>query len=336
MVRKTIVVSTLSVFVTLAAAILVWASSQRTQVVAVDKSETPSIGRCPSCTTDAALRSHILSAVPGLESNLRSKPLDALIQLRDWVAQTLNTGDLETYEGFEKLRLNPATPVATLFQFLDQQKGGPFCGGSAVFFGKILSLFGIPNVELNVGVEKTSYSHVLNVTAVRDGSSWRYYPVDAWFAASLTSSEGRLLDIEEVAVRMRESNFKDISVQFTKILERRHIVFAKEVAKINMPHDFKERCSQEMIGSEPGYVCPFAVDFIDYFAPEKYEEAGVKEPSFRSLPNGSALVYASMISTKVLGMSSGFGKNMKADFCSKIKRVGLCDESNSACQKLCG
>jgi hypothetical protein len=180
--------------------------------------ESAEIEECPNCRTINDLHKRIVNEVPEVAT---ATGLKKAILLMEWTA---NKADYTPNPELIPPDFESWPPEKDTFEFFDQDKGGVFCGGSAVFLRQILRVFGIDAFTVNFGLPnpigdpRHDFTHVTVVVPI----GAEFYIVDPYFAVTFERN-GRPLNIKDGIAAAKAGQ-----LQFVKTvqhpLERRDIV----------------------------------------------------------------------------------------------------------------
>lgn len=177
------------------------------------------ISECSTCRTVGDLRQRIIAEAPEV---LTTSGIDRALVLLKWAANIsdytpnprLIPGDFESWP-LEKM----------VYGFFDLDRGGVACGGSSVFFHKLLQLFDIDSLTVNYGV-KGGYATHVTVVVQHEG---RYYIVDPTFAITLVDG-GRMVPVDELLLSLASGKTSHISIHEHGIGQRDIIGFTRDLS----------------------------------------------------------------------------------------------------------
>lgn len=207
--------------------------------------ETVEISKCEQCNTAEDLRGKILSRIPGLQDMDTLEKAKALLK---WSANSTNfaVGADALIDNFESL------PVQTQFyDYMDENVGGVYCGGAAVFYSNILHKFDVDAFTINYGIYDPDITHV-TVIVPHEG---RHYIMDPTFAAFYEDG-GRMVSLEEIFA----GRFDDIELSEMSLAQRQFIGTVE--ARID--------CADEPIQAGEHLICSigedsFVENYVDLF-----------------------------------------------------------------------
>ncbi|MDP8909864.1 MAG: hypothetical protein M3N47_12295 [Chloroflexota bacterium] len=150
-----------------------------------------------TCQTDGDLKAQIVSDTPGLADALaKGDTYGAAKMLLHWTASNLAWSDASEYV----LTTHYKSAAEIYYDNFATGKRGVFCGGSQVFFAKVLELFDIPHFRLDYG-DLRWFTHATVVVVVRDEDGKPIYRIlDPTFGADYrVTATGRPLSVAEVS-----------------------------------------------------------------------------------------------------------------------------------------
>jgi len=145
------------------------------------------IESCPQCLTADAFKA-LVAGEAGVAPGDGGVALAR--KLRNWAANAVvyaldpATVDRTTYAAATL----PAHQIYT--DYFRPARGGVSCGGAAVFFQKVLALFGVPSFTIGIGYDGTLLTHVTTVMVDGGGSGRRFYIFDPTFAGAYVADGG--------------------------------------------------------------------------------------------------------------------------------------------------
>lgn len=157
------------------------------------------ISECPDCMTDARLRDIVRAAIPGIDAKLKSDPLPAIDQLLHWASSVVDLGgDIPEFTNLKQaFSLMSASQLYSEVWLPDA--GGASCAGFAVFFQKLLAVFGAPAFTIDIGYAGTFLAHVTTVVPIKSASKTRFYLFDPTFGGTYRARQnGAYADVELV------------------------------------------------------------------------------------------------------------------------------------------
>jgi hypothetical protein len=135
-----------------------------------------------------ALRATIRAEVPGLEDTLNVDKLGAAALLVRWAAKESVFGSPPA--GREDPQAPSAMPASAIYALYKREEP-TFCGGAAVFFMKVLGLFGIEAFIVDSGYSDSQMTHVTTIVPV--GS--KFYVIDPTFGGTYRTADGAIADL---------------------------------------------------------------------------------------------------------------------------------------------
>ncbi|MBI5321038.1 hypothetical protein [Bradyrhizobium sp.] len=183
---------------------------------------------CADCLTDEGLRDIIRAAIPGLNETLKVDRLAAAHKLVIWTARTVDLG--ESVPKFPNV-VN-AFPYLSASQLYDAvwkpDAGGALCGGFAIFFQKVLNLFGIDAFTIDIGFPGTFLTHVTTVLPVTTGSGTSFYIFDPTFGGTYATRDGRYVDLGSMLSQAADVHFVAEPVMRTAIIKGKSPAIARK------------------------------------------------------------------------------------------------------------
>ena len=162
------------------------------------------IETCADCETDSDLKRAIAQALPGIEAEASANPLHAAARLLDWAANDVELGG--RIGRFEVL--SAALPAMSAGQIHAElwaaHAGGASCGAFAVYYKKILGLFGIPAFTINIGYVDP-LTHVTTVLPIATRSGLRFYLFDPTLNGAYRLADGGYASLGYVLGRFHRS-----------------------------------------------------------------------------------------------------------------------------------
>ena len=86
-----------------------------------------------------------------------------------------------------------------IFNLLNLNLAAVYCGGSSLFFNKVLTLFGINSLTVDFGDLNHSLTHTTVMVTKRSRNRWNYYIFDPTFNVTFHNADnGNFLTISEI------------------------------------------------------------------------------------------------------------------------------------------
>jgi hypothetical protein len=142
---------------------------------------------CRDCITDETLRRRIAAEAA---VGAGDPPLVTARKVRDWVEKTVVFGQdpADIAVTTNAVMTEPAwQPYVDIFV---PHRGGVWCGGIARYYQKILAVFELPSLTVDIGYEGTELTHVTTLVDVMDQGARRFYVLDPTFAAAYMNAGG--------------------------------------------------------------------------------------------------------------------------------------------------
>ena len=181
-----------------------------------------SVAPCPKCGTDRDLRQQIEKDIPDIKKLVENEPLEAARELLDWVATRGDWTEEPTLERkiYPEVVGNPAG--YTYFEIFAEDRGGVFCGGLAIFFNKVLHLFGFDSFVVDFGESRGSLTHLTTIVTQRDWFGGRkFFIFDPWLNATFRQKDGKsYYPVFEIIDALREARDPRLIVE-ARSLENR-------------------------------------------------------------------------------------------------------------------
>lgn len=177
---------------------------------------------CESCGTDADLLDLLEREIPGIAELTAEDPLAGARELLNWAAVN---GDWTEEPSLER-RIYPqvvGNPAGyAYFEIFAKDKGGVFCGGLAVFFNKLLHLYGYDSFVVDFGDPRGGLTHLTTVVALPDETGERrFYIFDPWLNATFRRGAGREhYPLFAIVDAQRKGGLSDLFVDARSLAER--------------------------------------------------------------------------------------------------------------------
>ena len=179
---------------------------------------------------DDALRATIRAEVPGLEDTLNSDKLGAAALLVRWAAKESVFGSPAA--GREDPQANAIAMHASAIHALYKREEPTLCGGAAVFFMKVLGLFGIEAFIVDSGYSDPPMTHVTTIVPV--GS--KFYVIDPTFGGTFRTADGAIADLATVFESPQNVRFSAQPVDRTFVVRPEDADEARRAfAAVNVP-----------------------------------------------------------------------------------------------------
>ena len=157
---------------------------------------------------DPKLKQIILDDCPELKSKNITDYQKVCI-LRNWAANVIDCSDYDLL-----LNKRPAHILLSayeIYQFFDQNEGGVWCDGAALFFRKVLRLFDFEGYELAYGFhEPGGLNHTITLIKIQEGESEILSVQDAYFNTAYETSTGEPLDYFDLLRLLKEKRDDEI------------------------------------------------------------------------------------------------------------------------------
>ena len=139
------------------------------------------VERCPDCLTAAAFK-ELVAAEAHVEPTDRG--LGLVRKLRNWTANAVVFALDQSLVDQTTIAVANEPPSQAYVEYFKSSRGGVSCGGIAVFFQKVLALFGVPSFTIGIGWNGTLLTHVTTIVVDGRGAARRYYIFDPTFAGT--------------------------------------------------------------------------------------------------------------------------------------------------------
>lgn len=168
-------------------------------------------------TGAALLKRFILKELSGLDSE-RVPDWEKVTRLRHWVALQIDLA----MSGYEHVSWPRDPDAYSIFADYFEDKGGVFCGGSALTLARTYKLFGFESFYLNVGWQTAddTATHAVTVVAIEHENRRIYTIQDAYFDVTYVKLDGEPYDLAEMVETLRRRRHRDIQVQTVPGFER--------------------------------------------------------------------------------------------------------------------
>jgi hypothetical protein len=162
-------------------------------------------------TSDSMLIQLIQGDIPALAYTGLLSVLDMVRLLRDWTANTFVTTSSAAIATQTNWNIQNQSAAALYDLFVTHQRGG-YCGAAAVFFDKILKLFGFNSFTIDFGTTRDALTHVSDVVGFWWGGQWNYYLEDPTFNGDYVTATGQPATVGYlVNQRLSTSNLRFVS-----------------------------------------------------------------------------------------------------------------------------
>lgn len=155
-----------------------------------------SLWECNDCVSDEQLRSKIVAEIPNIDSEIKADLLPAVQKLLRWTARKEDLGG--HVPGFVDMTgVMDLLPASQIYEELwKSHRGGTSCAGFAVFFGKVLALFGIESFVVDIGYLGTYLTHVTTVVPIESATGFKFYVFDPTFGGVYLSRSDTYADLQ--------------------------------------------------------------------------------------------------------------------------------------------
>jgi hypothetical protein len=201
---------------------------------------------------DDCLRAKLLADIPGLATALLEDRLEGARLLLNWAA---NTADFAISEAIARQTTPTVSGCSAGELYYDvflPNKGGVYCGGTAVYYDKILKLFDYNSFTVDFGDLPAGLTHVTVVIGQWEESAWEFYLFDPTFnVAFCRRADGRYAPIEDLIAAQSRGLFSREIVLDQMLVDRRDFLALR-----TDKHDgvqVKEIVGDFAVCSIPGY-----------------------------------------------------------------------------------
>ncbi len=202
---------------------------------------------CDNCVTNQELRELVLRETPELSRVLDDDQDYALSLLLDWASNRLDLGTDPVRVAANTSRA-VSVPVAQTYQdILMKNDGGMWCAGKAVFFGKLLRLFGYESFTANFGIVEDGLNHVTTIVPLRVEDGWRFLNLDPTFNVTFWKTSDQMHDLLELLSQHKAAKVPNLYEKQGDISRMEHLV----------THDRmnKDRCALPVSEHDGFWVC---------------------------------------------------------------------------------
>lgn len=269
------------------------------------------LSECPDCMTDAQLRETIRAAIPGIDDRLNSDLLPAIDLLLQWASAVvdLGSGIPEFANVYGSVSLMSAAQIYSDVWLKDA--GGTSCAGFAVFFQKVLALFGVPSFTVDMGYSNTNLTHVTTVVPVASGGATKFYVFDPTLGGTYRSrKDDSYVDLESALDGSVPTIFKAKPIPRT-------VMFGSSLID-NFRKAFEQRGMSprcDLSGDGTYTICKDVPYDVNYLL------AGWSEPLRQhSIPLDADLILTFM-RKEVFSVSETAGAAPRQEFLAMIERV---------------
>lgn len=167
---------------------------------------------CSECMTENEFKQFLLKEILGLESALAANDtLTAARLLLHWSARVsdCSSGRPKTPGLLSTIFILPAQQIYQDIWQADAEGGS--CGAFAVFYDKVLKLFGINSFTVDMGFDGAldlSFTHVITVVAEHDGVKWKFYIFDPTVDGTFVDKDGNFADIEYILSNFNKDTYR--------------------------------------------------------------------------------------------------------------------------------
>ena len=218
------------------------------------------IDSCPAsmskCKCDDDLRNLILKEVPELDIWLVEDRFKAAVELLNWVANNIDLAISKEIHDMTMVNFSSKQASEIYYQIFLPDKGGVWCGGSAVFFNKVARLFDYDSFTINFGDTRDDLTHVACIIAFPYRESWRYYIFDPTFNFTFRlRSTKAYASVSDLINKIRSKKYSEIYLDEMGLNKREYIAIKKDMSK----------CKQLKYENEAYLVCSSNNGIRPYF-----------------------------------------------------------------------
>ena len=130
---------------------------------------------------DGALKQHLLIEIEGLGEALGTDRLLAARMLLDWASTAANFAVGSRIATETNQFVGTASAAELYYEQFLPNKGAVFCGGMAVFYDRVLKIFGYDSFTINFGDLRDDLNHVATNVPIWDSATWKHYLFDPTF-----------------------------------------------------------------------------------------------------------------------------------------------------------
>jgi hypothetical protein len=176
----------------------------------------------PPALTTAIFRNAILHNVPSLRHALATNRLEAAHLLDDWTANAVNyalTNPIQ--EATLPAAVNDSAAIL-YYDVFQTNQGAGYCGTYAIFFDKVLKLFGYNSFTLDVGDLRDSLTHTTVIVPIRGtGGTWQFFVVDPTYNVTFhDAGTGNDLTYFDLLNALQSSQVSRVAVQNDNLDQR--------------------------------------------------------------------------------------------------------------------
>jgi hypothetical protein len=250
----------------------------------------------------------ILKEIPDLEEALDKNPLEAARLLLDWAA---NAGDYDLTSRLAEKTTEElvSMPVSQIYYdiFLANQ-GAVYCSGLAIFYDKLLKLFGYNSFTLNFGDLRDNLTHVTVIVPQKQANGWQYYLFDPTFNATFHHRDsGGYATVGEMIDLGRSDGADNLIVRSGPLDKREYIVAEQEERKCQV---LKYRSNGWLICGRPN------------FGIESYFEDWKARFFAQGYPAGKA-GFLKLLAARVFHIGSSSNSEASRQFIAELQKRGI-------------
>ena len=196
--------------------------------------------------TDTRLRKEILAELDGLGDALVSDRLLAARMLLDWAA---NAGKLAMNAELSQATIpfvQRASAGETYYEQFLPREGAVSCGGIAIFYDRLLKIFGYDSFTIDFGDQRDGLTHATVVVSFWDGTVWKHHILDPTFNTTLHDrATGCQLDVFELMDALEGDSMDTVVVRAESVDSRDWISIGPRKDPHKDPHFFLREVAGE-------------------------------------------------------------------------------------------
>lgn len=271
------------------------------------------ISQCPGCLTDDRLREIVRAGLPGIDGALGADRLAAVERLLHWAASVVELGgDIPEFANLQN-----AFPLMSAAQIYSdvwlKHAGGTSCAGFAEFLQKLLGVFGVRALTIDVGYAGTILTHVTTVVPVESGGKTKFYIFDPTFGGTYRArQDGGYADVESMLDGSVAAVFAAKQIPRTVIYPNKD---ADRMRRAFATLHLSPNCG--VVASESYTRCEAVPYDVNYLL------AGWSQPlRERSIPPDADLIL-SLMRKQILSVSNDAGPAVRNEFLAMIERTQM-------------
>lgn len=278
--------------------------------------ESLSIDSCSACQGDAELKAYLTKKVPGLQDALQRDRKRAALLLLNWAANRVDFSTSPRLPEHILPNLIFSSAADTYFEVFQKDKGAVFCGGAAIFYDKVLKLFGYNSFTIDFGDSQDFTTHVTVIVAFREAGEWQHFIFDPTFNARfVTAQQSRDIDIAELVRLNRKGEFQRISVKERSMSKRQHAYLVSD--NHVMSKSVRASCQPGEYLGEAGLLCKRPeFNFKTYL---NNFRVALERKGFSQ----DVVGFLKLLENRVYSIGPTINDDARASFLEKLDRLGI-------------